>query len=89
MVIDQGTAEHVRFLRVYDLWKEKENMFPEIRNGARAHQLPFFREQKKLMKPFQKNAKKIMRVPDHGPHHREKFRTEMSPYAPWGKMTKF
>ena len=48
----------------------------------------FFGKFKKL-KTLQKNAKKIMHVPDHGPHHREKFRTEMSSYAPWGKMTKF
>jgi hypothetical protein len=30
-----------------------------------------------------------MHVPDHGTHHRVKFRCKMSLYAPWTKMTNF
>ena len=60
------------------------------RNSFRSpgsHAPDFFGSTKKF-ETFQKNPKKIMHVPDHGEHRRDKCRTEMTPYASWTKMTK-
>ena len=59
------------------------------RFGAREHMLPVFSKKYKKSKTFQQNPKKIMHVPEHGEHRRDKFRTEISLYAPWEKMTNF
>ena len=63
------------------------SFLPEIRFGAREHMLPVFWTKFKKSKKIQKITKKIMHVPEHGVHRCEKFRIEMSSYAPWTKMT--
>ena len=48
----------------------------------------YFRKNIKNRKTFQKITKKIMHVPEYGTHHRDKFRAEMTSYAPCGKNDK-
>ena len=59
----------------------------EIHLGSPEHLLLFFSGANFFFKTFQKIPKKIMHVPDHGTHHRVKFRPEMTSYAPCAKIT--
>ena len=61
----------------------------ERRFGAREHMLPVFWTKFKKSKKIQKITKKIMHVPQYATHHRDKFRTEKTSYAPWRKKDKF
>ena len=64
--------------------------FWERRFGSRKHLLPVFSKKKKnKLKTYQKVPKKIMHVPDHGTHHRVKFRPEMDIVCVLCKNDKF
>ena len=60
-----------------------------IHFGAREHLLPVFSKKYKKTKTVQQIPKNIMHVPEYATHHREKFRTETTSYAPWEKKTNF